>query len=429
MRITHATLFFILIACGALTLTAPRESYATTADELKEKIANKTDEIKKLEEEIETYRGQINTLGVEKKSLKALITSLDLTRKKLETDLKVTRAKTEATTLTIDQLESQIDQKGREIDSRHDSLSETLRIIQEHDTYSLPAVALSNDSFSGFWGDIETLSQFNETVQVNVALLKTLRTDLEDRHKQQELQKQKLLNLKEELGDRKKIIEGNKQEKTQLLTQTSNQESSYKKLLTKKMALKDAVAKELEDYEATLKFILDPSLFPRRGTYVFSPPLDNVLLTQHFGKTSASGRLYASGTHNGVDFRAPMGTQVKAMLGGTIMGVGDTDVACPGASFGRWVLIRHDNGLASIYAHLSLIKATAGSRVATGDVIGYSGTTGYSTGPHLHVSVYAASAVHIEDRPSRTCSGKIFTLPLAATNAYLDPLDYLFVKE
>jgi murein DD-endopeptidase MepM/ murein hydrolase activator NlpD len=183
--------------------------------------------------------------------------------------------------------------------------------------------------------------------------------------------------------------------------------------------------KEISDYESTLRFRLDPTSIPPRGTKVFSSPLDDMLVTQNFGKTSGSGRLYASGLHNGTDFRARTPLRVMAMQSGVVAGVGDTDVTCPGASFGKWVLIRYNNGLASVYGHLSLVKTSTGKVVNAGDVVGYSGNTGYSMAPHLHVSVYASAGVSVESRPSKSCSGRTYTLPLAAFNAYLDPMDYL----
>ena len=113
------------------------------------------------------------------------------------------------------------------------------------------------------------------------------------------------------------------------------------------------------------------------------------------------------------------------MADGTVMGVGNTDDTCVGTSFGKWVFIQYNNGLASAYGHLSLIKAYDGQKVQRGEIVGYSGNTGHTTGPHLHVSVYAGSAASVQKRPSTTCEGRVYTMPLAPTNAYLDPLYYL----
>jgi murein DD-endopeptidase MepM/ murein hydrolase activator NlpD len=87
-------------------------------------------------------------------------------------------------------------------------------------------------------------------------------------------------------------------------------------------------------------------------------------------------------------------------------------------------MVKHPNGLSSVYGHLSVIKAVEGQNVATGDVIGYSGNTGYSTGPHLHLGIYASQGVRIENHVnSRAC--KSAKMPIADIMAYLDPFEYL----
>jgi murein DD-endopeptidase MepM/ murein hydrolase activator NlpD len=89
-------------------------------------------------------------------------------------------------------------------------------------------------------------------------------------------------------------------------------------------------------------------------------------------------------------------------------------------------MIRHDNGLNSLYAHLSLIKVTTGQVLGLGDTVGYVGQTGYATGPHLHFTVFATEGVAISSLPSRGCPGKNYVVPLPTkTGAVLNPLLYL----
>jgi murein DD-endopeptidase MepM/ murein hydrolase activator NlpD len=112
--------------------------------------------------------------------------------------------------------------------------------------------------------------------------------------------------------------------------------------------------------------------------------------------------------------------------GGVVKGTGNTDLTCKGASWGQWVLIQHDNGLTTLYGHLSVIKVVKGQRVDVGDTIAYSGNTGASTGPHLHFTVYATDGVKIGNLPSSACKGKVYTEPLLTEKgAYLNPLNYL----
>lgn len=421
--------FIVLLVLFSSVIAVNSFVYAQTVDELERKISAKTDEIQKLEKSIKQHQDNLVSISSQKKTLKNAISELEVLRKKLEAELRVTQAKVDTTSLKLNKLDSEISYKEDEIAIRGAALKEVIRAIYERDMYSLSEVALSNESFSGLWDDLEAMNQFSGEVEVNIEELKTLKFELEGKHAVQKTEKEKLLGLKSELGDRKKITEANKKQTTKLLAETSSQESKYKKILNEEIALKEAFERELMEYESTLKFILDPKSIPPRGTKVFSSPVENSYITQQFGKSSATNasgqRLYSSGTHNGTDFRAVTGTAIKAMLGGVVIGTGDTDKTCPRASFGKWILIDHQNGLATISAHLSLVKVSQGDTVSTGQVIGYSGNTGYSTGPHLHVSVYASKAVRVETRPSKSCSGMSYTMPIAAINAYLDPMDYM----
>ena len=85
--------------------------------------------------------------------------------------------------------------------------------------------------------------------------------------------------------------------------------------------------------------------------------------------------------HNGVDFAASTGTPVKAAEAGTVA------VAGTRGGYGTTVILDHDNGLATLYGHLSRLAVDEGAKVARGAVVGYVGSTGFSTGPHLHFEV------------------------------------------
>ena len=162
-------------------------------------------------------------------------------------------------------------------------------------------------------------------------------------------------------------------------------------------------------------------------------------ITQYFGNTAfatQNPQIYNNMGHDGVDIGVPIGTPVEAALDGFVLGTGNTDVYAPNGqmcySFGKWVMLQHPNGLDTLYAHLSdNTIVSKGQTVTTGQLIGYSGMTGYATGPHLHFGVYAASGVQIMDfgkwrgSTGTPCTAAGAILPVAPTNAYLNPLSYL----
>lgn len=88
---------------------------------------------------------------------------------------------------------------------------------------------------------------------------------------------------------------------------------------------------------------------------------------------------YAAGYHTGDDYAAPSGSKVVAVRAGTIRWSSND-----GGSYGRWIGLDADNGRTYVYCHLSERLVRAGERVAAGEAIGRVGTTGMTSGPHLH---------------------------------------------
>ena len=95
--------------------------------------------------------------------------------------------------------------------------------------------------------------------------------------------------------------------------------------------------------------------------------------------TSSTRRL---GYHNGTDIAAPEGTPILAAAAGTVTIANGVDPW--GGSYGYHIKIDHGNGLETLYAHCSAICVRVGQQVQQGEVIGYVGSTGNSTGNHLH---------------------------------------------
>ncbi|MCM1320956.1 MAG: M23 family metallopeptidase [Bacteroides sp.] len=131
-------------------------------------------------------------------------------------------------------------------------------------------------------------------------------------------------------------------------------------------------------------FIPDGKLNPTERAFFLDSsmksPLPPGILTSGYGLRISP----ISGTekfHNGIDLAAPEGTEVYACKAGIVKQTGSSPV------YGKFVIIGHDERMSSFYAHLSAMHVSAGDAVSGGDVIGEVGTTGASTGPHLHFEV------------------------------------------
>jgi len=290
--------------------------------------------------------------------------------------------------------------------------------VYKLEKFSEVEIILSANSLKETSRKYNDILSINEDIKNYIFKLSDEKDDLSDSKNEKVIEQDKLNKLKQTLIAKELAVVNTKKEKDNLLLQTKNKEAEYQKILAEQLKRKEFFEKSIEDYEAQLKFILNPNIIPKEGSGVLSWPLTSILITSSYGPRWGS-------FHYGTDFRASVGTPVMAMAQGVVEGTGDTDTACKGASFGKWVFIKYNNGLSSTYGHLSAISVKKGQIVKSGDVVGMSGNTGSSTGPHLHVSVYASSGVSIDTVPSKSCNGKIFTQPISAKNAYLNPILYL----
>lgn len=396
-----------------------------SVDVLESKIESHSNEISKIEAEIKAYQEQLTTVSGQAQTLSNAVKELDLSRKKLSAEISLTEKKITEKNNKIASLSGEISTKDVLLDQNKKAFARSIAKIDQIEQQPIVHLILGQEKISEALGQIDSLKALQVSLKENATQVFNVREDLKETKTSEEKLKVELIDLKSELQDQKKILDGNVAEKNRLLASTKNQESLYKKALADKQALKAAFENELRQYESQLSYVLNPGTIPSVGSAPLSWPMSNIIITQAFGKTVDSVRLYASGSHSGVDMGASVGTPVYAMADGVVGGTGDTDVACRGASFGKWIFIEYDNHLASTYGHLSLIKVTKGQRVKRGELVGYSGNTGHSTGPHLHTSLYPADAVDVSPKESIACKGKILTQPRAATNAYLDPLLYM----
>lgn len=424
------------IAClfGALFIVVGifhiAQAQSQSVVELEGKIADRNAKIEELEREIDGYQQELTAVGAEKQTLQSAVRTLDISRNKLGADIKITENRIYSTDLLIEELAQSINEQEEHIAEMVNIVGKTVRSVNEADATSLVEIILTYDRLSDFFDELETLQRFQTVLRDETKALLALKKSQEANKRQSEIKRGDLTEYKKQLGDQKYVLDITRGDKNRLLDTTKNKESEYQKILTEKIAIREQFERELFEFESQLKITIDSSRIPSVGKGVLLWPLDSVTITQYFGNTAfatENPQVYGGKGHNGIDLRASIGTRVKTALSGTVAGVGDTDTQRGCYSYGKWILVEHPNGLSTLYAHLSHISVSKGHSVRTGDVIGYSGATGYSTGPHLHFSVYATQGVQIVrlgDIKKITNCGNV-AIPVADLKAYLNPLSYL----
>ena len=400
-------------------------------EELQQEIAERNNRLAEIEAEIAKFEAELQEVGAEKETLQSAIRQLELERQKINAELSKTETQITATDLEINKLILDINRTERDIAESANAIASIIREQYRAGDDSLIELLLRHERLSEFWSTYEAHENVRNVMTARVAALEAARAELAAQRATNEAKRAELSDLRARYANQNEVLLSNKQEQAELLEITRNEEQSYQQLLADRRAAQEQILRELREFESQLQFILDPNTIPAPGTQVFDWPLANIIITQRFGGTEFAARNAAAyggrPYHPGVDFGAPRGTPIYAPLTGTVRAVGNTD-AVPGCySWGKWSLIDHANGLSTLYAHQDVIAVSPGQKVSTGDLIGYVGNTGFSTGPHLHFTVYAKEAVSVRrfsDIKTVTSCGAA-TTPVAATEGYLDPMLYL----
>ncbi len=438
-QLAYLTAIFILLASNVSPARAQSDDIQAQIDEQNRKI-------QEIEKEISAYQNQLNILGTQKQTLQTTIKSIDTTRAETSSQINATQTRISASNLKLKQLSGEITQTEYEIEVDRRALAESIRSIAEADETSLSERVFSSESFGDLWEAVDASMSLNEAIKEHTAKLTNAKEDLSVQKSAEDEQKSRLTELNTKLANEKKQLDIAIAEKNRLLKETQSQESVYQSLIATKRAEQKTFEAALNALEASLTGVGSVGI-PAIGTGVLAWPFsyefmqtckgkaaalgNNFCITQYFGNTAFSTQnpqIYNGSGHNAIDIGVPTGTPVQAAASGTVMGIGNTD-AVPGCySFGKWVVVKHPNGLATLYSHLSSIGVSSGQAVTVGQVIGNAGMTGYATGPHLHFGVYVASGIQIMslgDYRGATSPCARATMPVAPKDAYLNPMSYL----
>lgn len=372
-----------------------------------------------MNKQIQETQRSLQSTQQESQSLQKEVKTIDRQIGQLNLGLKASETKIEKFGLEIRGLGYDISQTETDIQTKKKIIAGLLKEIQQRGDDSVLLTFLKNRSLSDSVFETQGLVDVDNNLFEELKAYKDLKNQLADELNQTKQKKVSQETEAEDLKNKKVIVESVKQEKQVILTQSKNKEAAYQKMLSDLGKRREEIAAEIEKMEEELRKQINPNVLPTPKTGLLAYPIgEEAHLTQGYGDTSFAKKTYKGRWHNGVDLGAPIGTPVYAAEKGKVAMTGNQDLYCPRAAYGKFIVINHENNLTTLYGHLSLQVVKEGDGVERGQLIGYSGNTGWATGPHLHFTVFARPTFEIKQ--SRYCG----LMPIGGD---LDPMKYISV--
>lgn len=358
--------------------------------DLKSSIDKKAEELKKINDQILENQKKLEETQGQKKTLSSEIKIIDSSIKQISLGIDSSKVAIEKLSLEVDSISNNISDAEIDIANKEAALAEILRQLQKNDTENLLFVILKNSKLSDSLSDLQALSDVNSTLIVKIKEVNDAKTNMEDLLKKKETTKSSKEIEKINLENRKLIAKDIKEQKNKFLDETKSKEKVYAESLKQLEERQLQIALEIEKMESQLRSQINYKNLPKNLPGILMRPTAGPL-TQDYGATKFAQRAYKGKWHNGLDFGGGIGAPIYAAEDGIVLGVDNQDLYCRKGAYGKYVVIKHYMGLTTLYGHMSMYIVSQGDQVKKGQIIGYVGSTGYATGPHLHFTVYDSS--------------------------------------
>jgi murein DD-endopeptidase MepM/ murein hydrolase activator NlpD len=401
----------IYLACGFLGRVL-----AVDSADVRGKIDQKNRELELIKNQIAGTENKIDELSAQGNTLKRELSSIDYEVKQLDLGIRSSEVNIEKLGLELEDLDNRLATTKTEITGKREAIAQLIKEIYQADKEGMLIQFLRGKSLADTVFDLRTIEDFQNNLMVNVVELNDLVGEIDGNIRESTEKKSELKIEQQTLINRQGIAKETKTNRQNLLTLTKNQEKIYQTELTKLEKRRAETEAEIGQYEEELRIKIDPTILPGIRSGVLGFPVPGGRITQDYGRTAFALRAYLNQWHNGIDIGRYLGAEIVAAESGEVIAAGNQDFFCRGVGYGNYVVIRHDNNLTTLYSHFSRYIVKKGDRVNRGQLIGYMGKTGWSTGPHLHFTVYSTATYIL--RQSKFCG----PTPIGGD---INPMNYL----
>ncbi len=358
--------FTLMFSCSFLTISSEKAYSASVQDRINQATKDKQSALDKINKS---------------KEQKAAIVSQ---KEKIDHEIDLLQAELDEIDAIINEAEQGIAQKEQEIkdyelkiENSDSDFRKRLRAMDENNSASYIDILLEAKSLSDFFIRLETVREITEHDQAVINEMIALKQGVEAIRNELVLKRDEQKEARSLVSDKKSALDAKVAEQNALISKINSdislQEKMYEESRKLEEQLKNSVRSSLStSSSAGSKYTGGKFVFPAPSmSYVSSP--------YGYRTHPVTGVKYKF--HSGVDLAAPQGSNTLAAEAGTVRMAGWN------GGYGYCVIIDHGDGVATLYGHNSKLLVSAGQKVSRGQVIAKVGSTGMSTGPHLHFEV------------------------------------------
>ena len=373
-RVLRSTLL-VLFAVSALQLdlVAPAVQAVTQAD-----IDALQDDADALGEQRQELENQLAALADDKSQALARKNLLDSQIANTNARISNVEAQIAQYDALITQTQAELDQAEADEANQMEVFRQCVRAMEEGGTISYWSVLFNAADFSDLLGRLDAANEIMEFRQSVVDELRRLQEEIAGKKADLETQRTAQEDAKKELEATLAELDAQRAEANALVAEIESNESEYQTALDAIDAEEEAIQAEIVRLSRELA-AANGDTGAALGGYIW--PVSSRRITSPFGPRN-TGIPGASTNHKGVDIGGVgYTTEVHAAKAGTVI------VSQRSSSYGEYVVVSHGSGNTTLYAHMSSRSVSVGDYVDQGDVLGITGSTGISSGPHLHFEI------------------------------------------
>ena len=409
-----AAVLAALVLCGAAFLP---EAGALSSDEIQQQIDALNRDSQSLSQQIAALEKDMAAKTLQMQDLISRKESLDQQIALLHRQVQTASETLAAYKLLLADKQAELDRAQEKLEEMNQLCKARIRAMEEQGDISYWSVIFKAKSFPDLLDRLQMVTDIARSDSRRLEQLRQGAQDVEEARSRMASEKLEMEKTQASLLEARSALEEKRTEAEQLLAQLVARGEEYEAYMeeaeSKQESLMDALLEAQEAYDKAKYEEWLASLDPGSATpptpgnevdgRVWYTPTKNFRISSKFGPRVHPITGEVNKMHKGVDMAAPKGTPIYATRSGVV-----TVASFEEGGAGYYVKINHNDGYQSIYMHMTHYIVKKGDHVAAGQIIGYVGSTGGSTGPHLHFGI------------SKYNSKK-------GTWSYVDPLDYIKV--